>query len=120
MRPGGCEAPAPHVEPAPPYFPELPEDVVQQLTRVQAADGSERLTGWLRVAFLPGQRLGSAHVAFCPPFEQTPEVVVQQLGGPDARIKTAQVLAYGARLDLKLAAEVEQPVTVLLRFVARN
>jgi hypothetical protein len=58
-------------------------------------------------------------VAFCPPFKSTPRLEVQQREGPAARVKTAQLLPYGARLDLKLAAAAEQPLTVVLQFIAR-
>ena len=50
---------------------ELPapaSEVVQQLTRSQATDGSELMTGFLRLSFAPMQRTAVAHVAFCPPF----------------------------------------------------
>jgi hypothetical protein len=97
-----------------------PQEVLQQLTRSQAADGSEQLVGWLRMAFAAGQRTGSLHVAFCPPFAKTPELMVEQLDGPDARIKTAQLLPYGVRLDLKLAAAPAAPGSVLLQFSARS
>lgn len=98
----------------------LSEDVTQQLMRSRAADGAEELSGWLRPAFAAGQRTGSIHVAFCPPFAGTPELAVEQIDGPEARIKTAQLLPYGVRLDLKLAAAAEQPTTVLLQFSART
>lgn len=97
-----------------------PQEVLQQLTRSQAADGSEQLAGWLRMAFAAGQRTGSLHVAFCPPFAKTPELTVEQLDGPDARVKTAQLLPYGVRLDLKLAAPSDAPASVLLQFSARS
>ena len=98
----------------------LPPQVTQQLTRSQAADGTEELSGWLRTAFAPGQRTGSIHVAFCPPFATTPELEVEQRDGPEARIKTAQLLPYGVRLDLKLAAASAEPATVLLQFSSRT
>lgn len=94
------------------------EDIVQQLTRRCAADGSEELSGWLRVPVLPGQRTASAHVAFCPPFCATPEVAVEQLDGPESRIKMGQRLPYGARIDLKLASPAEEAASVLLQFSA--
>ena len=96
------------------------DDVVQELTRSEAADGAEELSGWLRLPFASGQRTGNVHVAFCPPLRATPEVAVEQIEGPDARIKTAQLLPYGARFDLKLAAAAEEPTSVLLRFTART
>jgi len=95
------------------------DDVLQQLTRSLARDGSEQISGWLRAPFLPDQRTASVHVAFCPPFAATPELSVEQLDGPSARIKTAQLLPHGARLDLKLAATADEPATVLLQFSAR-
>jgi hypothetical protein len=119
-RPDGAEAPLPQVVPVRQQTSDLPENVVQQLTRARAVDGSDELTGWLRAAFQGGQRLASIHVAFCPPFERTPQLAVQQLGGPDARVKTTQVLSYGARLDLKLATAAEKPASVLLHFTART
>jgi hypothetical protein len=72
------------------------------------------------MAFTAGQRTGSIHVAFCPPFAAVPEVEVEQIDGPEARIKTAQLLPYGVRLDLKLAAASEEPTSVLLQFSARS
>ena len=96
-----------------------PEEVVQQLTRIRTADETEELRGWLRVPFAAGQRTASVHVAFCPPLAATPELAVEQIDGPDARLKTAQLLPYGARIDLKLAAAAEQAGVVVLEFVAR-
>jgi hypothetical protein len=98
----------------------LPEDITQQLTRTLASDGTEELSGWLRMVFAAGQRTGSLHVAFCPPFALTPELEIEQLDGPEARIKTAQLLPYGARLDLKLVAPAIEPATVLVQFSART
>jgi hypothetical protein len=94
--------------------------ISQQLTRRESGDGVEELCGWLRLSFEPGQRTGSIHVAFCPPLRVTPELEVEQLEGPEARIKAAQVLPYGARFDLKLAAASDEAAAVLLQFTART
>ncbi len=104
------------------FLPESvsPEDVVQQLTRSHAADGGEVLAGWLRVDLAAGQRSASLHVAFCPPFAQTPKLAVEQLGGPAARIKTVQLLPYGVRFDLKLDQPSAAAASVLLQFAARS
>ena len=77
---------------------------MQRLTLSQDADGSQRLSGWLRLRLEAGQRSGVVHVAFCPPFFQTPELSLEQLDGPAARIRTAQLLPHGVRLEVKLAA----------------
>jgi len=92
--------------------------VTQELTRGRTVEGVERLFGRLRMPFAAGRRTGALHVAFCPPFAQTPEVEVAQIDGPEARIKTAQLLPYGVRLDLKLAAPAEAPTAVTLHFTA--
>ncbi len=97
-----------------------PGEVVQRLTRSRAADGSETVAGRLRVPLAAGQRTGSVHVAFCPPLAAVPKISVEQLDGPESRIKTAQLLPYGVRFDLKLADAAEEPAFVLLRFTART
>jgi hypothetical protein len=101
-------------------LPEQPpaESVYQQLTRSRQSDGREVLAGWLRVPMAAGQRSANVHVAFCPPFARTPRVEVAQLDGPSARIKTVQVLPFGARFDLKLAAFSDEAAAVLLQFSA--
>jgi hypothetical protein len=96
-----------------------PADVTQQFTRSVAADGSDVLSGWLRLELAAGQRVGSGHVAFCPPFAHVPELTVTQRDGPPARIKAGQVLAYGARLDVRSANPATEPVVVLLHVLAR-
>ena len=77
-------------------------DVLQQLTLRTTAEGGQELSGWLRMPLTAGQRTGSLHVAFCPSFDQMPQVQAEAVSGPDCRIKAAQVLPYGARLDVKL------------------
>lgn len=104
-----------------PVLEERPADeVTQTLTRSRAADGSEVLAGWLRVAMAAGQRSASMHLAFCPPFLRAPRVTVEQVGGPEARIKKVQELPYGARFDLKLAVQSKEAATVLLKFCAEG
>jgi hypothetical protein len=113
-------------EPADPNAPMVLDDavpsseVMQQLTRSRAADGSEELSGWLRDRFEAGQRTSNVHVAFCPPFGCTPKVSVEHVGGPTTRIKTARVLPFGVRLDLKLAVKTDESADVLLKFSARG
>jgi hypothetical protein len=96
------------------------DDVLQQLTRSQAADGSEQLSGWLRVVFAAGQRTAIVHLAFCPQFATTPELAVEQLDGPEILRINQAVFCFGARLDLKLAAPAEEPLGVRLQFSARS
>ena len=95
-------------------------DVLQQLTLSRDAEGRQQLSGWLRLPLEAGQRSGNLHVAFCPPFAEPPEVAFEQSGGPAGSIKAGQVLPYGARLEVKLAAPAQQPESVLVRFSAKT
>ena len=94
------------------------EHVTQQVTRLVEPDGTERVVGWMRVSFEPGQRLASVHLAFCPPFIRVPEASLERLEGPPVRIKRVQVFPYGARFDLKLASPAEETTKVLLQVAA--
>jgi hypothetical protein len=94
------------------------EEVLQQLTRSRTADGGELLSGWLRVDLAAGQRTANLHVAFCPPFARAPRISVQQIDGPEARVKAVQTLPYGVRFDLKVADEGPEASTLLLQFAA--
>ena len=127
FRPVRVDAPqaiAPHStahSEAPPMVADPPPDatVTQKITRSQAADGTESLSGWLRIPLASGQRTANVHVAFCPPFPHTPRARVKQLEGPEARVKTVQLLPYGVRFDLKLREPSESAAAVLLQFSAK-
>ncbi|MDY0165832.1 MAG: hypothetical protein RBS80_04765 [Thermoguttaceae bacterium] len=95
-------------------------EVFQQLTRRQLAEGGEEMAGWVRAVFAAGQRTENVHVAFCPPFSMMPQLTVRQLDGPPARMKTAQLLPFGVRIDLKLPEPAEEDTCVLLEFNART
>lgn len=79
--------------------------VLQRLTRLRDSDGRESLFGSLRADFDPGQRAAQIYVGFCPPFDGTPTIDVEQSDGPPARITVGHVLPHGARIDVRLAVE---------------
>lgn len=93
-------------------------DVLQQLTLRGTATGGQELSGWLRMPLAAGQRTGSLHVVFCPSFPQTPQVQAEPVSGPGCRVKVAQVLTYGARLDVRLDALAGEEESVLVWFFA--
>ncbi len=100
---------------------EMPEEnVVQHFTRRLDASGGEILQGWIRAPFVAGQRTTNVHVAFCPPFRRSPQLSVEQYEGPEARIKQAQILPHGARLDLKLTRATEEATRVTLAIRAES
>ena len=105
---------------SPPLAALPPDNLLQQLTLSREADGRQRLDGWVRACMAAGQRTEAVHVAFCPPFPRTPELSWEQVSGPAARIQTAQLMPYGARLELKLAAAAAAPTSVLVRLTARS
>jgi hypothetical protein len=113
--PRPAESPGEEREPSEPGA-----DVLQQLTLRASAEGGQELSGWLRVPLTAGQRTGSLHVAFCPTFNDVPSVQAEPVSGPDCRIKAAQVLPYGARLDFKLDQPARQGESVLVWFHAAS
>jgi hypothetical protein len=96
----------------------MAEGMTQQLTRIDAADGTQSMEGVLRSQFEPAERSRSLHVAFCPPLQAVPETTVTQLSGPRCHIKAAEIQTYGARFDVRLATRSESREEVLIHFEA--
>jgi hypothetical protein len=94
-------------------------EVLQTLTRRRTERGQEQIDGTYVVRFVGGQRTENCHVAFCPPLP-TAEVSCRQLAGPPARLKLAQVLPQGARIELRLAEPAEEEACVLLEIIAKQ
>lgn len=93
------------------------ESITQHVTRSLAA-GTDSYSGWLRVPFAAGQRTGQGHLAFCPPFSQTPQVEFYQADGPEGQIKLGEVLPHGCRFDLRLMQPAEDATSLAIEFVA--
>lgn len=94
------------------------EDVLLRITRVRDRAGNEVLRGAARAEFQAGQRAAALHLAFCPPFAQTPELEAFQTEGPETRIKIGQLLPYGARLDLRRTDALQEPTAAVIEFTA--
>jgi hypothetical protein len=92
------------------------EAISQQLVRRRQLDGSQAIEGWVRAEFSPGQRHGAAHIAICPPLDRVPQCFAEQMDGPAAQIKIAEVLPYGARFEIKLDKPAEQATSVIVEF----
>ncbi|MFW6169670.1 MAG: hypothetical protein ACODAD_04205 [Planctomycetota bacterium] len=97
----------------------LSEDVSQQITRCRAEEDNDTVMGLLRARFAPKERSRSLHVAFCPPMLHPPTVDIIQVSGPRARIKAAEVRAFGIRFDVRLSVASEDPEEALIHFQAR-
>jgi hypothetical protein len=93
----------------------LSEGVTQRLVRRRQPNGQDTYQGTLRVEFALGQRTEVLHVAFCPPFDSTPQWTAEVVRGPSLTIKQVQVFPYGARLEVRLnqlaAAAVDSQIS---------
>jgi hypothetical protein len=99
-----------------PHFPSILVD--QQFARGQTEDGRDICQGTVRSRFAAGQRTEIVHVAFCPPFQTTPQLEIEPLEGPDVEVKPTQTLPYGARMELRLSRVARTEETTLVRFSA--
>jgi hypothetical protein len=104
----------------PPASPATSAEVIQQSTRSHTAGGVDRLAGWLQMALAAGERNATAHIAFCPPFLETPKISLRQTAGPAGRIRAMQILPHGVRLELKLDHSPRQPQRVAVEFIAES
>jgi hypothetical protein len=96
----------------------LPPGVSQRITRAAEPEDTEVIHGLLQCLFAAGQRQQNIHLAFCPPMESIPEMTVEQLDGPDVRIRPTIVQTYGACLEVKLISASSEPAGVQLQFFA--
>ena len=92
--------------------------VTQHLVRRLETTGEESISGFLRAAFIPGQQTVNLHVAFCPPVATILTCSAETIDGPAARVRVAQVLPHGARLEVKLDSPATELQHVLIEFSA--
>jgi hypothetical protein len=119
VRPRVAAATPPGARPLPPADDEPLEAVTQRLVRRREA-GGEVIEGLVRVEFAAAQRHATAHLAICPPLARLPQCFAEQADGPAARIKVAQVLTCGVRIDLKLDQPAAEPAEVLVELVIQE
>lgn len=95
--------------------------VVQHLVRRQnSTSGGQRIDGWLRCDFSPGQRTAAVHVAFCPPLAAAPKIEarIDPEYGALATCKVAEHYVHGARFEVRLASPAPQSTTTRVIFSA--
>lgn len=109
-------APRPRASPEPPLQPA--ENVVQQVLRLENADGTQSWQGWCRTRFAPSARHAVEHLSFCPPFLQTPQVHCRPVMGPPVRLRVSRVLPHGASVELRLASASTEATSVTFEFTA--
>jgi hypothetical protein len=91
------------------------EAVMQNIVRRRDPSG-EVIEGYVRVLLAASQRHAAAHVAICPPLDRVPECFAEQMDGPPATIKVAQVLPHGVRFEIKLDDPAPEPTSVIVEF----
>jgi hypothetical protein len=94
--------------------------VTQRLRRERGAQGQDHIEAELTAPVQVGERTVQAHVAFCPPFEQLPEVQVEQVAGPQAELRIAQRLAHGVRIECKLNRPAASAEPIRIRLTANS
>ncbi len=97
----------------------LEPDSIQTL-KYQRIDGTTAVDGWLRVDFAAGQRTALAHVAFCPAFLQTPTIDAELQDGPACEIRSALVIPWGVKWEVKLDQAAVEPASVVFAFRAAD
>ena len=78
-----------------------PEDLLITQNRCLNPDGSQRVEGWFRVPFSPGETVSVCHLAFCPPFQARPHLQLIQLEGDEVQISPTMIEPFGARIEIK-------------------
>lgn len=92
--------------------------MLQQITRYRTAEGNEAVRGTVVAEFAVGQRDATLFVAFCPPFERLPDVEAHLDDNSQATVKVAQRLHHGTQLEVRLAEQADEPLTVTVQFIA--
>jgi len=92
----------------------------QWLERIATAGGTLTVRGWLLASFEPEQRTAWAHVAFCPPLDESPRVECSVDDSERVRIKPGQVFPYGLRFELKRLDSPAEAATVRIQFSATS
>jgi hypothetical protein len=81
--------------------PEIPEGLVQQVTRVLEGE-RESIHALVRAEIAAHDRLSVVHLAFCPPLAARPELTAHAVDADDAEVRITQAEAFGARIEVRL------------------
>lgn len=96
------------------------EQVLQQITRIRSADGTEAIRAALVAEFNAGERQATLYIAFCPPFERLPQVEADLDDDLEATVKLTQVLHNGAQIEIRLAEPAEELWNVSIELFAAD
>ena len=106
---------APELSPAP------PGRLQQRLERYESAEGSDCVSGHVRLSIPAGGKSTHAHVGFCPAFATTPIVQVStEYDGVEAVVTAAEVLPWGVRIECRLSEPADEPLEIPVDLVAKS
>ena len=96
------------------------DHILQRLERYETADGVDCLRSRLCLTVPAGMRTAYGHIGFCPPFAETPSVVLTtDYDGVEAMLSAAEVLPWGVRVECRLdepaEEEFEIPIDIFVR-----
>jgi hypothetical protein len=94
--------------------PEIPDGLVQQVTRVQESANRESIHALVQANIPAGDRLAIVHLAFCPPLAARPELTAHAIDADEIDVKVTQLETFGARLEARLPQVTEQPQRVMI------
>jgi hypothetical protein len=97
---------------------EIDPTLVMAVQRNRQPDGGETIAGTLQAEFAAGQRTADLHLSFCPPLSGIPQVEAETIAGPPARVKVAQVLHGGLRLEVRLDSPASEPTQAVVQVLA--
>jgi hypothetical protein len=111
-------SPASH---APDGSPEPPGRLQQRLERYESVEGTDCISGHVRLSIPAGGKATHAHVGFCPAFAATPLVQVStEYDGVEAVVTAAEVLPWGVRIECRLSEPAEEPLEIPVDLVAKS
>ncbi|HEY2760406.1 MAG TPA: hypothetical protein VGI75_06675, partial [Pirellulales bacterium] len=91
----------------------------QQLN-YRIVDGHQIVDGWFQIALVANQRVATAHLAFCPAFDRSPQVDAECTSDTACTIQPALILPWGVRWEIKLDSPAAKNETLLIEFIARE
>ena len=101
--------------------PEPPGRLQQRLERYESVEGTDCISGHVRLSIPAGGKATHAHVGFCPAFAATPLVQVStEYDGVEAVVTAAEVLPWGVRIECRLSEQAEEPLEIPVDLVAKS
>ncbi len=93
---------------------QMPGELLQQLERRRLLDGSETLSGQLRISLAAGERLKAVHVPLHPSLPGLQQVWLEVIDGGALTVEEDVTRPYGLRFLVRRTGKSTDPVTALI------